>query len=127
MSPIGGVGINLAIQDAVAAANILAPVFTNAKSSNDGYRPINETPLAAVQRRREWPTKMTQRLQTFLQNRVIERVLAQSGPMQPAWPVRVIAAVPLLRAIPAYVVGIGFRPEHIRTPDVYGPSTTRTK
>jgi len=111
MSPIGGVGINLAIQDAVAAANALARRF--------GRGPIGVAPLAAVQRRREWPTKMTQRLQVFVQHRVLERVLASDRPMRPAWPIRLLDRIPMLRAIPAYVVGVGFRPEHVRTPEAF--------
>ena len=108
MSPIGGVGVNLAIQDAVAAANILAAHLAS---------PIEEGPLAAVQRRREWPARMTQNMQVFVQDRVMNRVLDSTQPMRPPWPVRLLQALPLLRAIPAYVVGVGFRPEHVRTPD----------
>jgi 2-polyprenyl-6-methoxyphenol hydroxylase-like FAD-dependent oxidoreductase len=110
MSPIGGVGINLAIQDAVAAANILAGHF--------GQTPMDEAPLAAVQRRREWPARMTQRIQVFVQNRIMSRILDSAQAMTPPLPVRLLQAVPLLRAIPAYVVGIGFRPEHVHSPDV---------
>jgi hypothetical protein len=69
---------------------------------------------------------MTQRLQIFVQNRVISRVLGSSKPMRPAAPLRLLALFPLLRSIPAYVVGVGFRPEHVRLP-AQGPSTTRTK
>jgi len=110
MSPIGGVGINLAIQDAVAAANILAPCFLDANVGDDA--------LARVQHRRMLPTRLMQRLQVFVQDRVISRVLGSSGAIKVAWPVRLVNAWPFLRRIPARVLGMGFRPEHVRTPDV---------
>ena len=106
MSPVGGVGINLAVQDAVAAANILAPRFA--------LGGVSEKDLAAVQRRREFPTRMTQRMQLFMQERVIGRVLAGSGPSRLPWPVRLMQRFPVLRRIPARLVGMGFRPEHVR-------------
>jgi 2-polyprenyl-6-methoxyphenol hydroxylase-like FAD-dependent oxidoreductase len=107
MSPIGGVGINLAIQDAVAAANILAPALLRDAVSDDM--------LAAVQRRRRFPTVMTQRVQVFLQNRVISRALASNLPTGPL-PLlfRLLRDWPWLRRIPARLVGMGFRPEHVR-------------
>jgi 2-polyprenyl-6-methoxyphenol hydroxylase-like FAD-dependent oxidoreductase len=105
MSPVGGVGINLAIQDAVAASNLLAPHF---KSGT-----VTEGHLAAVQRRRELPTRMTQRMQLFVQERVIGRVLAGGGPSRLPWPVRLLQRFPRLRRIPARLVGMGFRPEHV--------------
>jgi 2-polyprenyl-6-methoxyphenol hydroxylase-like FAD-dependent oxidoreductase len=110
MSPVGGVGINLAIQDAVAAANILAlPLRQGA---------VPEALLAQVQRRREWPTKMTQRLQVFVQRRVISNVLQlQRQPMVP-FAVKLMNWFPALRRIPARLIGMGFRPEHVHTPDV---------
>jgi 2-polyprenyl-6-methoxyphenol hydroxylase-like FAD-dependent oxidoreductase len=106
MSPIGGVGINLAVQDAVAAANILASPLLQGAVATDH--------LHAVQRRRELPTLITQRLQVFLQNRVISRVL--SSRQQPSLPLllRLMRRWPFLRRIPARVVGIGFRPEHVK-------------
>jgi 2-polyprenyl-6-methoxyphenol hydroxylase-like FAD-dependent oxidoreductase len=110
MSPIGGVGINLAIQDAVAAANILAPRFL------DGG--IDDAALARVQDRRTMPTRFTQGLQLFLHDRVLTRVLGSTRAIQLAWPVRLLRAWPLLRRIPARVLGLGFRPEHVRTPDI---------
>ena len=109
MSPVGGVGINLAIQDAVAAANILAAKLAAGTISDDD--------LAAVQRRREFPTRATQRLQVAIQNGVIRRVLASSKPLTLPWPLRLMQLWPLLRRIPARVIGMGFRPEHVRTPD----------
>ncbi len=109
MSPIGGVGINLAIQDAVAAANILAPKLAAGTMSDQD--------LHAVQRRREFPTRATQSLQIFIQNRIIRRVLASTRPLTPPWPVKLMQRWPLLRRIPARIIGMGFRPEHVRTPD----------
>jgi len=106
MSPIGGVGINLAIQDAVAAANLLAqPLLRGALAAGD---------LAAVQRRRGFPTRMTQRMQLFLQRNVIGRVLASGATPGIAWPIRLMQRFPVLRRIPARLIGMGFRPEHVR-------------
>ena len=105
MSPIGGVGINLAVQDAVAAANILAPRLLRGA--------VSEQDLHAVQRRREFPTRATQRLQVALQKRVIGRVLASSGKISPPLPLRLLGWMPFLRRLPARVIGLGFRPEHL--------------
>ncbi|MGA8500455.1 MAG: FAD-dependent oxidoreductase [Candidatus Sulfotelmatobacter sp.] len=107
MSPVGGVGINLAVQDAVAAANILG-----AKLAADTLR---EQDLRAVQRRREFPTRATQRLQILLQNGVIRRVLASARPLTAPWPLKLMQRWPILRRIPARVIGMGFRPEHVQT------------
>jgi 2-polyprenyl-6-methoxyphenol hydroxylase-like FAD-dependent oxidoreductase len=109
MSPVGGVGINLAIQDAVAAANILA-----AKLAAGSPR---DQDLQAVQRRRQFPTRTTQRLQVLIQNNVISRILSSSRPLAVPWPLRLMQQWPWLRRIPARVIGIGFRPEHVRTPE----------
>ena len=107
MSPIGGVGINLAIQDAVATANILTSDLPKAG-------PISNDTLQRVQARREWPTKMTQNLQVQIQNRVVAPVLASGAPPQHApWPLKLLDRLPLLQRIPAYIVGVGFRPEHV--------------
>jgi 2-polyprenyl-6-methoxyphenol hydroxylase-like FAD-dependent oxidoreductase len=108
MSPIGGVGINLAIQDAVAAANILAPRLLNGEVSDDDLR--------AVQRRREFPTRATQRLQLLIQNRVIGQVLGSRKSLSPPLALRLLSMVPFLTRIPARLLGMGFRPEHIRLP-----------
>ncbi len=108
MSPIGGVGINLAIQDAVAAANILVPWLR----SHPG--PVSEAPLARIQKRREFPTRATQRLQLLIQNRIISRVLASPRRVAPPLPLRLLGAFPVLRRIPARILGLGFRPEHVR-------------
>jgi 2-polyprenyl-6-methoxyphenol hydroxylase-like FAD-dependent oxidoreductase len=106
MSPVGGVGINLAIQDAVAAANILG-----AKLAAGSLR---EQDLLAVQRRREFPTRATQWLQILVQNRVVRRVLASAQPLTVPWPLKLMQRWPVLRRIPARVIGMGFRPEHVR-------------
>jgi len=108
MSPIGGVGINLAIQDAVAADNILA--------AQPGPGRFSDQDLQAVQRRREFPTRAMQRLQILLQNNVIRRILASDQPFVVPWPLKLMQHWPILRRIPARVIGMGFRPEHIRTP-----------
>jgi 2-polyprenyl-6-methoxyphenol hydroxylase-like FAD-dependent oxidoreductase len=108
MSPVGGVGINLAIQDAVAAANILA-----AKLAAGSPR---DQDLHAVQRRRQFPTRATQRLQVLIQNNVISRILSGSRPVAVPWPLKLMQQWPWLRRIPARVIGVGFRPEHVRTP-----------
>ena len=110
MSPIGGVGINLAIQDAVAAANILGPILV--------HRAPAESELHKVQRRRNFPTRATQRLQLTIQNNIIRRVLGSAEPLTLPWPLKLLRRWPFLRRIPARIVGVGFRPEHVRTPEV---------
>ena len=114
MSPIGGVGINLAIQDAVAAANILAAPLARGADV--------DALLEQVQDRRMLPTKIIQGAQRLIQNRIISRVL--SGGWQPQatrapWPVRVVDRVPLLQRIPARLIGLGFRREHIQSPNAF--------
>jgi 2-polyprenyl-6-methoxyphenol hydroxylase-like FAD-dependent oxidoreductase len=110
MSPVGGVGINLAIQDAVAAANILAPILQRGAA--------DEHDLAAVQQRRLFPTRMMQGLQVLVQNRVISRVLSTTEPLFLPWQLKLFRQWPLLRRIPARLIGMGFRSEHVRTPEV---------
>ena len=106
MSPIGGVGINLAVQDAVAAADILIPELRR------GSRiPIEA--LRRVQGRRELPTRVTQRAQLIIQNNVIKRVLGRRGRMKPPLVVRALGAIPVLQRIPARLIGLGFRREHV--------------
>ncbi|MBC5824755.1 MAG: FAD-dependent oxidoreductase [Candidatus Eremiobacteraeota bacterium] len=112
MSPIGGVGINLAIQDAVAAANVLA--------ARPRRRYFTLAQLRKVQRRREPPTRLTQSLQVFIQNRVITGIFRSTKPLGLPLPLRLLNRWPILRSIPAYAVGIGFRPEHVRTPESQG-------
>jgi 2-polyprenyl-6-methoxyphenol hydroxylase-like FAD-dependent oxidoreductase len=111
MSPIGGVGINLAIQDAVAAANILAPGLRQGGA-------IASAALDQVQRRRELPTRIIQRLQLLIQDRVISRVLRSTGPLTLPLALRLLRRWPVLRRLPARLVGLGFRPEHVETPEL---------
>ena len=109
MSPIGGVGVNLAVQDAVAAANQLAAPLLTGKTSDED--------LQAIQARREFAVKLTQRGQLFIQNRLISKVLSsQERPKAPAM-FKLFNLFPILRRIPARLVGLGVRPEHIHTPE----------
>jgi 2-polyprenyl-6-methoxyphenol hydroxylase-like FAD-dependent oxidoreductase len=110
MSPVGGVGINLAIQDAVATANILGPALLRGSPG--------EELLQQVQKRREFPTKATQALQLLVQNRVIKRVLGTTKPPTLPWPLKLSRRLPYLRRFPARLIGIGVRPEHVRTPQL---------
>lgn len=105
MSPVGGVGINLAIQDAVAAANILAGPL---KAGT-----LSETDLARVQRRRDFPTRMTQRLQIIMQNAIIGPALKGDAPVRAPLLVRLFDRFPVLRRYPARIMGLGIRPEHV--------------
>jgi 2-polyprenyl-6-methoxyphenol hydroxylase-like FAD-dependent oxidoreductase len=109
MSPIGGVGINLAVQDAVAAANILVEPLRAGTASDDV--------LAKVQARREFPTRVTQRIQLVMQNNVIRNVLAEQDALKTPLFVKLLRRFPILRRIPARILGLGVRPEHIRTPE----------
>jgi 2-polyprenyl-6-methoxyphenol hydroxylase-like FAD-dependent oxidoreductase len=111
MSPIGGVGINLAVQDAVAAANALYPAFAT------GVPGIAE--LRAIQRRRVFPMAVIQAMQVAAQNGFLGRIwrAVPNAKMKPPFALRIFAAIPLLRRIPGYVIGVGVRPEHIRTPE----------
>lgn len=107
MSPVGGVGINLAIQDAVAAANLLA------RPLREGRLRIDD--LQAVQRRRAWPARVTQRVQVAVQDEVLSPVLARSdAPARPPLAITLLQRLPLLRRLPARMVGIGVRPERVR-------------
>ena len=115
MSPVGGVGINLAIQDAVAAANILSgPLRRGTPSAAD---------LQAVQRRRELPARVTQRAQVFIQERVLFRTLKRGTPARLPMVARLLNRFPVLRRIPARLVGLGVRPEHVRTAPVDSTTT----
>jgi len=109
MSPIGGVGINLAVQDAVATANLLwKPLKEGAATEGD---------LARVQKRREFPMRVTQRFQVLAQKRIIQPVLSSTAPtLSPPWALRLMNKIPLLQQIPARFIGIGVRPEHVRSP-----------
>ena len=103
MSPVGGVGINLAIQDAVAAARILAPSLRSGPSSPFA--------LARVQLRRTLPTWLTQLGQRVIQERVIRQVVAGAGGREAPWPLRLLDRVPALQVVPAWLVGRGVMPE----------------
>ena len=111
MSPIGGVGINLAIQDAVAAANLLAGPLSRGKPS--------DADLAAVQARRLGPVRAMQALQVMVQNRVLSPALNTDKPFKAPWIARLFDKIPLLRRIPARIVGLGFRLEHVTAPDAH--------
>lgn len=106
MSPAGGVGINLAIQDAVAAANLLY--------SGLHERSVTTADLRKVQRRRQWPVRMTQAIQAFLHKRMLRPGINVN---KVPWPAQLFLGWPLLRMIPAMIIGIGFRPEHIHSPE----------
>ena len=109
MSPVGGVGINLAIQDAVAAANVLArPLREGTVSTAD---------LAKIQRRREFQTRLTQRVQALIRQQV-GGSLDPSGPRRLPWIVRLLERTTILRRIRTRFLGIGVRPEHVKTPDI---------
>jgi 2-polyprenyl-6-methoxyphenol hydroxylase-like FAD-dependent oxidoreductase len=103
---MGGVGINLAVQDAVAAANILAGPLRRGQVSDDS--------LAAVQKRREFPTRVTQRLQIVLQNNLIAPALNAAGEPRAPWFTKMIQW-PLLRRLPGRLLALGIRPEHVQT------------
>jgi 2-polyprenyl-6-methoxyphenol hydroxylase-like FAD-dependent oxidoreductase len=113
MSPVGGVGINLAIQDAVAAANLLADGLREERALSE--------PLAALQRRRDWPTRVTQRMQIAVQNEVLAPVLAGQAASGRAaagrlpLPLQLLRRLPMLSRIPARLVGVGVRPERVRS------------
>jgi 2-polyprenyl-6-methoxyphenol hydroxylase-like FAD-dependent oxidoreductase len=117
MSPIGGVGVNLAVQDAVAAANILwQPLRAGAPSEAD---------LDRVQKRREFPTRVIQRMQVFIQDNVIDRALGAGKKVEAPLVLRLISRIALLRRIPARLIGLGVRPEHVAPPDVRAPGAGR--
>jgi 2-polyprenyl-6-methoxyphenol hydroxylase-like FAD-dependent oxidoreductase len=109
MSPIGGVGINMAVQDAVAAANRLAvPLRTGGVTDDD---------LQAIEKRRTLPMRFTQWLQLTIQRRIINRVLKTHERPKPALFFKLFNSFPVLRRIPARLIGLGIRPEHVRTPE----------
>ncbi|SFN15480.1 2-polyprenyl-6-methoxyphenol hydroxylase [Bradyrhizobium sp. Rc3b] len=108
MSPVGGVGVNLAVQDAVATANLLADKMQHGCPS--------ESDLDAVRRRREFPVKMTQRMQVIVQNKIISGALQGSDrPLKVPLIVRLITALPWLQGIPARLLALGVRPEHVHS------------
>jgi 2-polyprenyl-6-methoxyphenol hydroxylase-like FAD-dependent oxidoreductase len=110
MSPVGGVGVNLAVQDAVATANLLAPTLATGRPSVDE--------LDAVQRRRAFPVRVTQQMQVVVQNNIINAALKPgNAPLKPPLVMRLITAVPWLQGITARFVGLGVRPEHVQSPE----------
>ena len=111
MSPVGGVGINLAIQDAVATANLLSDKLLE--------RNVTIEELKQVQQRRLFPTRITQRAQVIIQNRVLGRALTDKQFNSPPWFIRLFKTIPFLQRIPAYMVGLGVRPEHIKSPNAF--------
>lgn len=115
MSPVGGVGINLAVQDAVAAANLLAGPLA------DGT--LTDGDLDRVRRRRLWAVRATQAFQVQIQDRLVAPILAQrGGRVRPPLAVRVVSRVPWLRRRAAALVGLGIRPEHVRSPARHRPT-----
>ena len=107
MSPVAGVGINLAVQDAVAASNILAgPLLAGTVTEDD---------LARVQKRREFPMRVIQAMQLTIQNRVLTPVLGGAPTLKPPFIIKLLQAFPFLQGLAARLVGVGVRPEHIRT------------
>ncbi len=107
MSPVGGVGINLAVQDAVAAANILGPVLKK------GVPRLSD--LKKVQKRRQFPTRVIQAFQLFVQNRFLGPTIVRDGRTpEPPWFLRLVDRWPWLQQFPARFVGLGPRPEHVR-------------
>lgn len=105
MSPIGGVGINYAIQDAIAAANILVPAL---KSNS-----LSLETLAKIQKRRERPTRRMQGVQVYIQNNVFSPLLHDKGRIRVPWFFNLFAWLPILQRIPGHIIGMGFQPEHI--------------
>ncbi|MDM0113589.1 FAD-dependent oxidoreductase [Variovorax sp. J22R133] len=113
MSPVRGVGINLAVQDAVATANLLRDALADPRVTADELTPL----LATVQARRLFPARITQAVQVAIQNRLLKPVLQSSGrgtPFQVPWVVKLLQRFPALQGIPAYAVGVGVRPERVR-------------
>jgi 2-polyprenyl-6-methoxyphenol hydroxylase-like FAD-dependent oxidoreductase len=108
MSPAGGVGINLALQDAVATANLLAAKLRSG--------PVSLADLEAVQGRREWPTRLIQAMQSFVHRNVVTGRESKGGESLPLL-IRLLQRFPFLQGLPARFVGLGPRPEHIRSPD----------
>ncbi|MEY2578782.1 MAG: hypothetical protein QOI49_1606 [Verrucomicrobiota bacterium] len=111
MSPAGGVGINLALQDAVATANLLAAKLR--------IGPVSLSDLEQVQRRREWPTRLIQRVQVFIHRRITVPSAATGNDDSLPFLVRFLKWFPFLRRIPARLIGLGPRPEHIHSPAAF--------
>jgi 2-polyprenyl-6-methoxyphenol hydroxylase-like FAD-dependent oxidoreductase len=114
MSPIGGVGVNIAVQDAVAAANRLAAPLKAGTASDDDLR--------AIQERRTFPVRFTQAIQLTMQNRIVRRALAGTERPKPPLLFRLVAMIPMLQRIPGRLLAVGVRPEHVQTPEVLAES-----
>ena len=114
MSPIGGVGVNLAVQDAVAAANRLAAPLKAGTAGDDDLR--------AIQARRTFPVRFTQALQLIMQKRIISPALASTQRPKPPLLFRLVGALPLLQRIPGRLLAVGVRPEYVHTPDMLAGS-----
>src|SRR5438094_9020364 len=110
MAQVGGVGINLAIHDAVATANTLA------RPLSENY--VSLSHLQKLQWRREFPTRVTQWAQVQVQERILSTVLVSSQTVRAPWFLRLFRKCPILRRLPARLIRIGLRPEHVRTSDV---------
>ncbi|RYD88732.1 MAG: FAD-dependent oxidoreductase, partial [Sphingomonadales bacterium] len=111
MSPVGGVGVNIAVQDAVATANLLAAKLARG--------PVSEDDLAAVQKRRAFAVRVTQGMQVVMQNNIISKALAPAGAeLKPPFILRLVNAIPMLQGLTARMLGVGVRPEHVRSPEV---------
>jgi 2-polyprenyl-6-methoxyphenol hydroxylase-like FAD-dependent oxidoreductase len=109
MSPIGGVGINYAIQDAVESANVLIPKLQAGR--------VEVADLAEVQRRRQWPTKVIQAFQSFMQRRVVLQALTAGKPFRIPLPLRLIPRIPLLRRLPGRMLGFGWTRVRLEHPE----------
>jgi 2-polyprenyl-6-methoxyphenol hydroxylase-like FAD-dependent oxidoreductase len=114
MSPIGGVGVNIAIQDAVAAANRLAAPLKAGTVGDDDLR--------AIQERRAFPVRFTQAIQLTMQNQIISRALAGTQRPKPPLLFKLFELIPVLQRIPGRLLAVGVRPEHVHTPDVLAAS-----
>ncbi|MFC3691344.1 FAD-dependent oxidoreductase [Chenggangzhangella methanolivorans] len=108
MSPIGGVGVNVAIQDAIATANLLAEALRRG--------PVDEAALARVQARRMPAVRVTQAMQLMMQNNVVAPTLASRTKLTPPLPLRLLDRFPILQGLPARLIGVGVRPERVRSP-----------
>ncbi len=105
MSPVGGVGVNLAVQDAVATANILATPLREGR--------VTEADLARIQKRRTFATRIIQRFQIAVQNRVVVSVLGSTGPLKAPFALRLLGSCPFLQRLPARMLGLGVRRERV--------------
>ncbi len=108
MSPVGGVGINYAIQDAVVAANLLTTPLKEGR--------VTESHLAQVQRQREWTIRVIQRMQSIMQNNLLAKALASQGPARVPWQMRLLVRIPILRDVPSRLIAFGPRRVRLLNP-----------